>query len=258
MLDAGCSRLSSVNAIASFKKLADAALGFVYPETCQICGDARATSAEGFVCAQCWRQVRFIRPPFCERCGLPFDGDITTSFECANCREMELHFSSARSAVVAKGLVLEVIHRFKYQRAMWFENFLADLLIREAAPVLRGEKWDWIVPVPLHPAKEREREFNQAERLARHLSRATKIPVNEQLIQRIQSTRTQTLLTRQERAANVQKAFALRDRGQKLNGKKIVLIDDVFTTGATTSACAGVLHHAGAGKVCVWTVARGL
>lgn len=247
-----------MNAVAHLKDFANAALGFIYPEVCQICGDARATSAEGFICAQCWRQVRFIRPPFCDRCGLPFEGEITTDFECTNCREMELHFSSARSAVVASGMVLEVIHRFKYQRAMWFENFLADLLIREAAPALRGEKWDWIVPVPLHPAKEREREFNQAGHLARHLSRATKIPANEKLIQRVKSTRTQTLLTRQERAANVQKAFAMRVHGQKLNGEKIVLLDDVFTTGATTSACARVLQAAGAGEVCVWTVARGL
>jgi competence protein ComFC len=75
---------------------------------------------------------RFIRPPFCERCGLPFSGDLTAPFECTNCREMELHFSSARSAVVARGVVLEAIHRYKYQRALWFEPFLADLLFREA------------------------------------------------------------------------------------------------------------------------------
>jgi ComF family protein len=236
----------------------DAALAFVYPEACQICGEARATSAEGFVCAECWRQVRFIRPPFCERCGLPFEGDITTSFECANCCEMELHFVSARSAVVAKGMVLDVIHRYKYSRALWFENFLADLLIREAAPVLRKEKWDWIVPVPLHISKQREREFNQAECLARHLSRAIDVPINKRLLRRVTATRTQTLLTRPERAENVRKAFALRERGRKLGGERIVLLDDVFTTGATTSACARVLREAGAGEVCVWTVARGL
>ena len=245
-------------AVSSANNFLSTALGFIYPEVCQICHEARATPAEGFVCATCWRQVRFIRPPFCERCGLPFAGDITTAFECTNCREMELYFSSARSAVVAKGLVLEVIHRFKYQRALWFEDFLADLLIREAAPVLRGEPWDYLVPVPLHPAKEREREFNQAEHLARRLSLATAIPVNTRLLQRVQATRTQTLLTRPERAKNVHSAFALRQPGQRLSGARIVLLDDVFTTGATTSACARVLRAAGAGEVCVWTVARGL
>jgi ComF family protein len=234
-----------------------AGLGLIYPELCQLCRAQRATAREGFVCAKCWTLVRFIRPPFCERCGLPFPGDITTKFECTNCREMELHFSSARSAVVAKTVVLEAIHRFKYQRALWFENFLADLLVREAAPVLRGQKWDFIAPVPLHPLKFREREFNQAARLALPLAAATNIPLNEKILQRIAPTATQTLLSRTERTANMKNAFAVR-AGVSLAGKKIILVDDVFTTGATTSACARALRGAGAAEVCVWTVARGL
>jgi ComF family protein len=232
-------------------------LGFFYPETCQLCGEQHATAREGFVCRRCWTQVRFIRPPFCERCGLPHPGDLTAPFECANCREMELHFSSARSAVVARGIVRETIHRFKYQRALWFEPFLADLLIREAQPVLRGQRWDFIAPVPLHPVKHREREFNQAERLARHLSAATGIPLNNKLLRRVMPTATQTLLTREQRARNMRGAFEARD-GAGLKEKRIVLVDDVFTTGATTSACAKVLKSAGADNVCVWTVARGL
>ncbi len=178
------------------KSWLDAALAFVYPEVCQMCGENPATPAEGFVCAQCWQGVRFVRPPFCQRCGLPYEGELTAPFECTNCREMELHFRSARSATVAQGVVLEVIHRYKYQRALWFEPFLVDLLIREAAPELRQEKWDWLVPVPLYSTKQREREFNQAERLAGRLSAAVGIPLNTRLLKRVLSTRTQTLLTR--------------------------------------------------------------
>ena len=243
---------------ATAQSLVNAALALVYPETCQICGEERAGATEGFVCARCWSQVRFIKPPFCERCGLPFEGEITTTFECSNCREMELHFCSARSAVAARGPVLEAIHRYKYQRALWFESFLADLLIRQAEPELRHEKWDFLAPVPLHPLKQREREFNQAVRLAHHLSRTTGIPVNTRLLQRRVATRTQTLLTRQERAANVRQAFAPLASAAKLQGERIVVLDDVFTTGATTSACARVLRKMGAAEVCVWTVARGL
>jgi len=244
-------------AVAGRSGLVNAALGFFYPEVCQICRDGRATAAEGYVCARCWQRVKFITPPFCDRCGLPYEGDITTAFECSNCREMELHFRSARSAVAAGDPVLEAIHRYKYQRALWFEPFLADLLVRRAAPELSKEKWDLIVPVPLHAAKKREREFNQAERLAQHLGAAMRIPVERKLLRRIVPTRTQTLLTRQQRAANVGNAFVAR-RGQRLNGSRVVLVDDVFTTGATTSACAKVLLTAGAGNVAVWTVARGL
>src|SRR6185369_12018205 len=97
--------------IATARTFTNAALGFLYPEVCQVCGEERAGPAEGYVGADCARDARYIVPPFCDRCGLPFDGDITMEFECANCREMELHFRSARSAVKAKGTVLEVIHR---------------------------------------------------------------------------------------------------------------------------------------------------
>ena len=235
-------------------------LGFFYPNTCQVCGSERATADEGYVCARCWSRdggIRFIVPPFCERCGLPYAGEITTSFDCSNCREMELHFQSARAAAVASGLVLDVIHRYKYQRAMWFEPFLADLLARQAGPALSSGNWNMIVPVPLHPLKRREREFNQAERVAKRLSEATRIPLNAKLLRRVEFTQTQTLLTRQQRAVNVRNAFAVRD-GSRLHGERIVLVDDVLTTGATTSACARTLQTAGAGDITVWTVARGL
>jgi len=235
----------------------EAGLALIYPPVCQLCEAERALPAEGFVCRKCWTGVRFIKPPFCQRCGLPFEGDITTPFECSNCRDTDLHFSSARSAVAAKGVTLEVIHRFKYQRALWFERFLVDLLVRAAEPVLRNERWDLVVPVPLYPTKEREREFNQAERIAIGLAGALKLPMRTDLLRRVLPTRTQTLLTRSQRSENVRCAFA-PGAGAKLNGERVILVDDVLTTGATTSACAKVLRRVGAGEVCVWTVARGL
>jgi ComF family protein len=201
--------------------------------------------------------VRFIEPPFCSRCGLPFEGAITQSFQCSSCSASDWDFQSARSAVIARDQVLEMIHRYKYHRALWFEPFLAELLIQCAQPELKKEKWDWIVPVPLHPTKQREREFNQAEHLAKRLSDATHIPLNANLLQRITPTQSQTRLTREERLANVRKAFAFSGR-VPLTGERIVLVDDVFTTGATTAACARSLRAAGSGEVCVWTLARGI
>ena len=107
------------------KSWRNAGLGWRYPEVCQLCGRTRATPAEGYVCGGCRAKARFSQPPFCERCGRPFEGNITTQFECTNCREMEWHFQSARSAVAARDPVLEAIHRYKYQRALWCEPFLA-------------------------------------------------------------------------------------------------------------------------------------
>ena len=232
-------------------------LALVYPPVCQVCDCHRVSEGQGYVCDACRKRVRFIEPPFCSRCGLPFEGDLTTPFECSNCRELDLHFSFARSAVAAGEVILEIIHRYKYQRALWFEPFLAELLLQQAVPELARQKWDLIVPVPLHPTKEREREFNQAVCLAGHLAVAAGIPMNKNLVRRVVSTSTQTLLSRERRVANVRRAFAVNN-GFRLNGEKIVLVDDVLTTGSTTSACARVLRKAGAGEVCVWTVARGL
>jgi ComF family protein len=244
------------NLTAAIKSWANAGLGFLYPEVCRLCGEERATTAEGYVGSKCRAAVRFLEPPWCERCGLPFQGAITGPFECGNCKDLKLDFDSARSAVTAGEKVLEVIHHYKYNHALWFEPFLADLLIARAGPDLARDRWDVIVPVPLYAAKLREREFNQAERLAARLSRATNIPMDVRLVRRVLPTCTQTLLTREQRLANVRKAFAPRP-GLDLTGRNIVLVDDVLTTGATTSACARVLRQAGADKVCVWTVARG-
>ena len=245
---------------SSCKTWVDAVLGFFYPNLCQICELERATHETGYVCDTCRAQpgaIRWITEPYCQRCGLPYSGQITNSFECSNCRELDLSFSFARSAAAASGLVLDTIHRYKYHRAVWFEPFLAELLIRQAKPSIGADLWDAIVPVPLHPLKEREREFNQAERLARHLARATGLPVIPGAVRRTRFTRTQTQLSRARRAENMRQAFTVSN-SKEVRGKRIILLDDVLTTGATASACARILLGHGAMDVCVWTVARGV
>lgn len=237
------------------KSCLDAALGWFFPEVCQLCGRGRATPDQGYVCADCRQAVRWIEEPLCSRCGLPFAGAITQPFECSNCSGMDLHFDWARSAVLARGPVLEAIHRYKYNRQMWFEAFLADLLLTRALPMLAQETWHGIVPVPLHPQRRRERQFNQAEQLARRLSRASGIPLHARALRRVKPTQTQTHLTRQRRMANVRGAFAVRQT-EAVRGGRFLLVDDVLTTGCTTSECARALRKAGAEAIGVWTVAR--
>ena len=235
-------------------------LALFYPEICQICRDHRATYAECYLCEACRRGkhgIKPVEPPFCECCGLPFHGDITVQFECANCREQQLHFRSARSAVEFSGVIKEVIHRYKYNHAAWFEPLLGELLVNAAGPKLSPADWDGIVPIPLHWLKRRDRTFNQSERIALHLSRATGIPMHTRLLKRVQPTYTQTRLSRAERTENVKRAFAFSGR-DPIDGARIILIDDVLTTGATASACAKLLKQNGAEVVDVWTVARGI
>ena len=236
----------------------ESVLSLVFPPVCQICHEERALAAEGYVGVDCQQRVRRIRPPFCQRCGLPFEGAVTHEFECSNCRELTFHFAWARAAAEAKGPLLEIIHQFKYSRALWYRPYLTDLLLQEALPMLHASQkpWHGVVPVPLHPVKQREREFNQAELLAEPLAQALKVPLRSDLVQRTTATPTQTTLSRTARAENVQRAFRLRSPVH-LTGQRLIVVDDVFTTGATTNAVAGVLRAAGAAEVVVWAVARG-
>ncbi len=236
----------------------DAVAGWLYPEVCQVCRNGRAVAEDGYVCGRCAARVQFIQPPFCERCGLPFSGEMTGPFQCANCQDRTLHFRYGRAAVESGGLILDLIHRWKYGRALWLEPFLARLLVQAARPKIDPREWNLIVPVPLHALKQREREFNQAEHLAAHLARALALELCPNAVVRVAGTRTQTRLSRAERMANMREAFAPGRGRDAVRGRRVVLIDDVLTTGATTSACARVLRRAGARDVCVWTLARGL
>src|SRR5689334_18754046 len=191
---------------AQGKTWLDAVLSFLYPEVCQLCGQEPAGPGHGYVGENCRKNVEFIKPPFCGRCGLPFEGAITTPFECVNCQDVRLYFTYARSAVEVRGVMRDIVHRYKYNRGLWFEPFIAELLAEAAGARLAGEHWDMIVPVPLHPAKLAEREFNQAERLANCLSSKTGLPVATKALVRVKPTVTQTALTLAERAENVRNA----------------------------------------------------
>lgn len=232
----------------------DAFAGLLYPNWCQICRQEPATARDGYVGAQCQTQVRWIRGTCCSRCGLPLTGPDVAPFECVNCRDADLKFHEARAAALATGPVREAIHRYKYQRALWFEPFLAGLLIAAARADLAGGRWDALAPAPLHPLRQRERGFNQAERLARRLGAECRVPVWMDRVVRERATGTQTRLTRNARHANMARAFAVQ--GGTMTGARVVIIDDVFTTGATASGVARALRRAGAARVAVWTVAR--
>ncbi len=234
-------------------------LGSVFPRVCEICGKEEAGPELSFVCKRCREHpnaIRRVRPPFCKVCGLEYEGAITMDFICANCSELELDFECAQAAVHFKGLTKEVIHRYKYQRQEWFEPFLAELLIDAALPELKHHSVNLITPIPLHAAKRHQRGFNQSERLSERLAAAAKLPHVPNLLTRVRPTESQANLDRKKRQENVKGAFAYAAKG-KLNGRRILLIDDVLTTGVTASACARELRKNGAGEVRVWTVARG-
>lgn len=237
------------------RQTGEAAKHFLYPSVCQICDSSRALAEHGLICDSCREDVRAMVPPFCGRCGLPFAGEFSDTFKCSNCHEMNLKFDFAQSAVVANDLIREVIHRYKYNRELWFEPFLGELLLKAMRDRVKSMTWDALVPVPLYPVKLREREFNQSTRLSQWLGERLGLPVWDGCLKRVRSTPTQTALSRKKRVENVKGAF-VACRPEDVASRSLIIVDDVLTTGATTSACAAALRKAGAARIGVWTVAR--
>lgn len=173
-----------------------------------------------------------------------------------NCGDRELHFDFATSAYRSRGAVRDLVHNLKYNKQLHLRHPLGRMLRQGFAdPRVKALDLDAIVPVPLHPSRQREREFNQAAILAAVACKRLSLPVVHAL-RRARYTHTQTHFHREERFENLDGAFVL-ERGVELAGKKLALVDDVLTTGSTADACARVLKEAGASAVVVITVARG-
>lgn len=225
----------------------------LYPATCVVC--AANIERSEYLCVDCQQRAPRIVAPFCAKCSEPFPGAITQTFSCANCEHRVLHFDCAVAAYRSRGLVRKLVHEFKYagQRhlrypiAGWLRETLRDSR-------LSGHRFDVIVPVPLHPARERERGFNQAALLAELLALSVGVPLRL-VLERTRYTTTQTAYDRAERMENLHGAFRLRKK-QDVRDLRVLLIDDVLTTGSTVSECARVLKGAGAVSIHAATAAR--
>jgi len=225
----------------------------LYPPLCTIC--AEPVAAGEYLCDECDDKVVRIVPPFCSRCSEPFPGAITGEFRCANFEHRQLHFEAAVSAYRSRGIVRRIVLDFKYGKQMHLRHLLGRWLAAALHDSrLRGRHFDLIVPVPLHPARQRERGFNQAELLAQLLSAKMPVPARG-VLERTRYTTTQTAFDRSERMENLRGAFRLRKRAD-VRGLRVLLIDDVLTTGSTVSECARVLKEAGASSVYAATAAR--
>ncbi|NPA90080.1 MAG: ComF family protein [Chloroflexi bacterium] len=223
----------------------EALADLLFPPQCPGCGRVGVV-----LCDTCLAHFEAIGPPYCRKCGQPLEeGDL-----CSMCRRGRFHHLDwARSAAVFQSPLREAVHDFKYQS----NTRLAEPLARYMEDHLPAEilDVDALIPVPLHPKRHRERGYNQAALLARHLSRATHIPVREDILVRVRYTRPQVNLGFRERIANMEGAFAVVDSAP-VRGRSFLLIDDVMTSGSTLEACARALKEAGAARVIAYTLAR--
>jgi ComF family protein len=230
-----------------------AAASLLYPAICAVCDCA--IEFDEYLCATCRAAAPRLTAPFCAKCSEAFAGEISSTFTCANCSHRELHFNCAVAAYRSRGVVRKLLHDFKYAHQRHLRHVLAGWLCAALDdPRLAGRHFDVVTPVPLHSARERERGFNQAALLAELLARRTGWRVNDAL-DRIRYTTTQTAYDRAERMRNLEGAFRLRPNAD-VRGLRVLLIDDVLTTGSTLSECARVLKAGGAVSVHAATAAR--
>jgi len=241
-----------MSALAKFNRLR-AIASLLYPPACTIC--SASVAAGEYLCAECDAKITRIVPPFCAKCSEPFAGAISSAFTCANCAHRTLHFDAAVAAYRSRGIVRRVMLDFKYGRQIHLRHPVARWLLAALDDErLRSRRFNIIIPVPLHPARERQRGFNQAGLLAELVSEHVSIQARPAL-ERIRYTTTQTAFDRAERMENLHGAFRLR-KNADVRDLHVLLIDDVLTTGSTLSECARVLKEAGARSVHAATAAR--
>jgi ComF family protein len=212
-----------------------------------------------WICEACWLAVDYMTPPICQQCGQPFaappDGIASASHRCGRCLLHPPAYARARAVGLYQGRLREIIHVMKYQRVYGLVRPLADLLQAQFAFHWGDQRFDALIPVPLHPSKLRQREFDQALALARHMSKQVQIPVWAEMLIRHRRTASQVGLQASERRRNVRGAFRLQ-QPQACKGRTLLLIDDVYTTGATLQECARLLQRAGAAWIGAYTLAR--
>jgi ComF family protein len=234
-----------------------ALIDFFFPPKCLFCGESLGELPDDHPCPLCSSRIKSFSHPHCPCCGLGFGDTPGEDHLCSRCLTEERHFTRARAIGPYEGLMAEAISRFKYQGASRLAKPLGALLAEYKDPEFPFADFELILSVPLHPRRLRQRGFNQSLLLARRVSHTHSIPLDFTALRRTRHTEPQTQLSGPERQKNIRGAFEVR-RPEGIAEKHILLIDDVFTTGATVQECAKVLLKAGAERVDVLTLARAL
>jgi ComF family protein len=242
----------------SLHRATDAILSLFFPDRCLACSRPVARLCEAGLCPDCWQRLLSleIAAAGCVLCGLPLPGlEAGGTQLCIACASDTPSFAAARSFGYYRGELGLCLRAIKFQGRRNLIPHIGPLMARTAALNFDRTSLDEIVPVPLHPARRRERGFNQAELLAREVGRLLSVPVRARTLARVRPTAPQVGLSHAERRANVRGAFSCLEPGAS-EGMRILLIDDILTTGATAESAASALRAGGASRVYVLSAAR--
>lgn len=227
----------------------------LFPPCCPVCGILLTERTFTPFCPLCRTGIRFIGSPLCPRCGLPFSTPEGEDHLCGSCLAREPAYAIARSMAYYEGSLLAAIHLFKYRGKTGIGEALGRMLADYAGTLWNLGAFTLVVPVPLHRRRLRSRGFNQAGILAREVAVRFGLPLELMTLRRVVPTAPQVNLGREARLTNVRGAFAV-GRPERVAGQRILLVDDVYTTGGTLTECAETLLTAGADAVALLTLAR--
>ena len=224
----------------------------ILPPRCLSCG--KVIQTDNSLCPECFSHIRFISRPFCEKCGTPFPEETGDGLLCVNCLRKKTPFRFCRSAVAYDDFSKKLILDFKFFDHIENKILLARWLYLAGRDIFDAGI-DLIIPVPLHFTRMIKRKYNQSAMLCSILSEMSHVPADYKSLKKIRHTRPQVHCDGKQRLRNVKNAFCV-PHPENIKGKRIVLIDDVYTTGATLRECAKALKRAGAKSVDTLTVAR--
>ena len=234
----------------------DRLLDLIYPRNCVVTGYPVSGGAYRYLSDKSLRELYRVEPPYCPKCGQPFYGRIISTRNCPHCKDLNPVFKRGRSLLLYRGLGRTLIHELKYKGARYLLEDIKEI-IRGASAISEYLENAILVPVPLHRRKLRERGFNQSRLIADCFAEvAAGIPVVDALERDI-DTASQTRLNRRDRQRNVKNAFSLSKNTALIKNSRIIVVDDVFTTGHTLNACCTVLRRAGYEQLDVLTLGHG-
>ena len=233
------------------RKLFDVIGNWLYPARCPICDKVVPTWDEG-ICSDCLKSIRYVKPPRCLKCGKHIE-DETEEF-CGDCRERPHYFKQGRALFYYKDIA-RAVYRYKYKGRQEYAAVFGREMLYYLGDYVRSVNPDGLIPVPLFKRKERRRGYNQAKLLAKVLGDNLNIPVYDKIVIRSRNTKPLKLLNPEERLNNLKKAFILMENGVKL--KRVIIIDDIYTTGSTIDALAELLIKRGIEEVYFVTLAIG-
>jgi ComF family protein len=242
--------------------LKEGILNLIYPLSCENCGSQIKESKGYAICNNCLSEIKLISEPYCYQCGKPFSAMVYFEKEaiCADCLNKKNHFYYARSVTYYEGVVRKCIHLLKYKKQVKLVKLLGDLMVdylKRNRFIDTGEI-DLILPVPLYKDDYLRRGFNQSGLLAKYIADYFSIPFSEDLLIKKRGNVSQVGLSKKERKSNVKNVYFLNSLAKLNNFSHILLVDDIYTTGATVEACCRELRKIGIKKMFVLTLARGV